>query len=107
MSVVNPAAVRAFAKSQLKRTKTDKADARLIARFCALHRPAPWNPPAPHLEELQALVRRIETLQEMKQMEANRLQVTSCEIVQRSLRDYIAATISLILSGRSEPPKTR
>ncbi len=89
VSVVNPAAVRAFAKSQLKRTKTDKADAQLIARFCALHRPAPWKAPAPEIEHLQALVRRIETLQEMKQMEANRLEVTSCEVVQHSLRSHI------------------
>ena len=82
VSVVNPALVRAFGQSQLKRTKTDKADAQLVARFCAMHKPAPWSPPAPELRELQALVRRVESLEEMKQMEENRLESgVSCAIV--------------------------
>ncbi len=34
VSIANPAAVRAFANAGLSRTKTDKADAELIARFC-------------------------------------------------------------------------
>lgn len=32
VSVVNPAKIHAFAKSELSRAKTDKADAKLIAR---------------------------------------------------------------------------
>ena len=39
VSLVNPARTHAFAKSQLKRTKTDKADAILIAQFCQMHQP--------------------------------------------------------------------
>jgi hypothetical protein len=34
VSVVNPAKIHAFAKSELSRAKTDKADAKLIARHC-------------------------------------------------------------------------
>lgn len=89
VSVVNPAAIRAFAKSQLTRYKTDKADAQLIARFCALHRPAPWSPPPAHHAQLQAMMRRIETLEEMKQMEHNRLLVTCDALVRASLEDHI------------------
>jgi len=37
VSLVNPALIKAFGQSQLKRTKTDKADAQLIARFCQMH----------------------------------------------------------------------
>ena len=33
VSVVNPAKIHAFARSELSRAKTDKADAKLIARF--------------------------------------------------------------------------
>ncbi|MCA1603719.1 MAG: transposase, partial [Acidobacteria bacterium] len=40
VSLVNPAAVRAFANAGLSRTKTDKVDAELIARFCLAQRPA-------------------------------------------------------------------
>ncbi|MEY2335137.1 IS110 family transposase [Acidithiobacillus ferrianus] len=45
ISVVNHAQIHAFGKTELARAKTDKADARLIARYCRMHRPAPWVPP--------------------------------------------------------------
>ena len=45
VSVVNPAQIHAFGKTELTRAKTDKADARFIARYCRMHRPAPWVPP--------------------------------------------------------------
>lgn len=54
VSMVNPADVRAFAGAGLSRTKTDKADAELIARFCLAQQPQAWQPPAPELRELQA-----------------------------------------------------
>lgn len=34
VSIVNPSRIKGFAKSELIRTKTDKVDAALIARFC-------------------------------------------------------------------------
>lgn len=101
VSLVNPALVRAFGQSQLKRTKTDKADAILIARFCAMHKPGAWNPPAPELRELQALVRRVEALDEMKQMEENRLESgVVCAVVAASLRDHIAYLETQIEAAR-------
>lgn len=91
VSLVNPALIRAFGQSQLKRTKTDKADAQLIARFCQMHQPPLWSPPTPQVRELQALVRRLESLEEMRRMEENRLTsgVTSQE-VRTSLEEHIA-----------------
>lgn len=91
VSLVNPAAIHHFAKSQLARTKTDKADALLIARFCQLFRPPAWVPPVPEVRELQALVRRMEALMEMRQMEINRLAagVTS-QAVRESLSEHVA-----------------
>jgi transposase len=70
VSVVNPAATRAFARSELARTKTDKADAARIARFCRAHQPRLWEPPSEEVATLQALVKRLETLQQMHQMES-------------------------------------
>ena len=72
VSVVNPAQVAAFGKSELSRTKTDKADAKLIARFCLALRPEAWTPPPAEIRELQALLRRLESLQEMQRLEQNR-----------------------------------
>jgi len=73
VSVVNPLSIKGYAKSKLQRNKTDIADARLIADFCLTQNPAQWFPPSPQIIELQALTRRIEMLEEMLQMEKNRL----------------------------------
>lgn len=75
VSIVNPARIKGFAQSELARTKTDKADAGVIARFCAALRPAPWTPDPQEIRELRALVRRLEALMDMRQQEINRFQV--------------------------------
>lgn len=89
VSVVNPAVIKAYAGSQLSRTKTDKVDASLIARFCHTQQPPAWTPLAPQVRELQALVRRVESLQEMRQMEANRLSAATAAGVCASLTAHI------------------
>ena len=89
VSVVNPAQVKAHATALATRAKTDKADAALIARFCLMHRPEPWTPPLPEVAQLQALVRRLEALQEMRQMEMNRLD-TSGPIVREEIAEHVA-----------------
>jgi transposase len=73
VSVINPAATKAFAQSRLSRTKTDKVDAELIGRFCQAQLPPAWTPLPQEVRELQALVRRLEALIEMRVMEENRL----------------------------------
>lgn len=73
VSLVNPAAVKAFAHSQLRRTKTDAVDAAVLADFCAAHQPPLWTPWPREVRELQGLVRRREALVEMLTQERNRL----------------------------------
>jgi transposase len=73
VSVVNPAIIHAYARTQLTRSKTDRLDAELIARFTATQHPPRWTPPAREIRELQALVRRLDALQGMRTQEANRL----------------------------------
>jgi transposase len=91
VSLVNPALIRAFAQSKLLRTKTDKADAQTIARFCQMHRPPLWAPPAPEIRALKALVRRLETLIEMHTMEENRIgSGLTCPEVQADLEEHLA-----------------
>lgn len=72
VSVVNPARIKAFAQTEMLRTKTDSIDAALIARFCRLLEPEPWTPPAPEIRILQGLVRREQSLIEMRVAEENR-----------------------------------
>jgi len=106
VSLVNPAQIKAFGQSQLSRTKTDKADAHLIARFCQMYRPPAWTPPAPEVRELQALVRRLEALQEMRQMEDNRLQGlpvgAATRAVATSLEEHLAHLDAQITKTRQQ-----
>lgn len=90
VSVVNPAAIKAFAASRLSRTKTDRVDAELIARFCLAQAPPAWTPLPQEVRELQALVRRLETLTEMRVAEENRLEAgIMVEVVKASVEELI------------------
>jgi transposase len=56
VSVVNPSRTVMFARSQLRRTKTDQVDAEMIADFCKTQKPGRWEPPAPEILELRGLL---------------------------------------------------
>jgi transposase len=110
VSVVNPAKVKGFAQSELSRTKTDKADAALIARFCRAMRPEAWQPPTPEVKELQSLVRRLESLNDMLTQERNRLATTegmarsSIERTISHLQEEIRTTRRLIREYVDQDP---
>ena len=80
MSVVNPLRIKGFAKSDLKRNKTDAADARTIAEFCLAKNPENWHPLPAEIKQLQSLTRRIEALERMLVVETNRLEMASSAI---------------------------
>jgi len=90
VSVVNPARIKGYGQARLTRQKTDRADARLIADFCRTQQPAPWLPPSPEVKHLQALVRRLDALEELLLMERNRLE-SALPKVRESLQRMIAA----------------
>jgi transposase len=91
VSVVNPAAIKAFAQSRLSRTKTDRVDAELIARFCEAQAPPVWTPLPQEVRELQALVRRLESLVEMRVAEENRLSSgVTVGAVRQSLEEHLS-----------------
>lgn len=91
VSVVNPARIKAYGQSQLKRNKTDGLDAALIADFCLKQQPEAWTPPDPAWRELRALARHLADLKAMLTQERNRLQagVTSLT-VRANLETHIA-----------------
>lgn len=88
VSMVNPARIKGFAQGELLRTKTDKQDASLIARFCQAMAPPLWEPEPRSVRELKALVRRLDALLEMRQQEENRLDVADA-VVQDDIRSHI------------------
>lgn len=88
ISIVNPAQIKGFAKSELARTKTDKYDCQLIARFCKAINPRAWHPIPEHIKKLQALVRRLEDLKHLQQQEINRSYVADPSI-KKSIKNII------------------
>jgi len=70
---VNPGRVREFAKSIGQLAKTDKLDARILARYAELVRPALARLPDEEEQQLAALVNRRRQLVEMCVAEQNRL----------------------------------
>jgi transposase len=80
ISVINPARSKAYAASLGVRHKTDAVDAKVLARFVQAQQPAPWSPPPPELRTLQALLRRLDALIEMRTQEQNRLGVAQHDV---------------------------
>lgn len=89
VSVVNPARTKGFSQSELSRTKNDKSDASLIARFCEAMKPSLWTPEPINVRQLQAMTRRLDALIEMKQQELNRLDVAD-PVVQPDIECHIS-----------------
>jgi len=115
VSVVNPAIIHAYARTQLARSKTDRIDAELIARFTATQGPPVWTPPVPEIRQLQALVRRLDALQGMRTQELNRLAAgvtvadvrASIEAVVANLDAQIAHVQQLIRDHLDRHPDLR
>ncbi len=91
VSVMNPLRIKSYARSLMRRNKTDKADAQVIADFCLKLEPDPWSPPPEHIRDLKAMVRRLISLKDNRQQERNRLQsgVTTAWVV-ADLEEHVA-----------------
>ena len=89
VSVVNPMRVKRFIEMQGTRNKTDSSDAKSLAHFCQTMQPERWEAPSMGVRALQALIARLDALQEMRLSESNRLAVAHAA-VQPSLHEVIA-----------------
>jgi transposase len=98
VSLENPARIHAFANTELTRNKTDKkrcgADCTLL-RACII--PLPGIPFAER--QLTALVRHLRNLEEMRQMEINRLEAAD-DVIVPSLNEHVAMLDELIEETR-------
>ena len=89
VSVVNPRRIKGYASSQLQRTKTDSADAALIARFGWREDPRPWTPPSAAESRLQELTRARQALKKEKTRAQNRLEEAEDEAVRNAHRELL------------------
>jgi transposase len=97
VSVVNPARIAGYAKSQMRRNKTDKLDSQVIADFCATQHPAVWTPPSAAQQTLRSLTRHREALLKTRTQQTNRRSTCSEPLVQKSL-DAIIGTLDTELA---------
>lgn len=103
--VANPLQTHAFAKMEMSRNKTDKADAQSIARYCQ-HLDHQGNmakvlyiPKDAEFERVQFLVTRLDQLTKMRSQENNRLDVSLDKAAARSvkaMRTYIDKQLAII-----------
>jgi transposase len=89
VSVVNPARIKGFAMSQLRRNKTDKLDSDVIADFCQALVPKTWTPPTTEQRKLRSLVRHRDALIKTRTQQKNRLASCIDDDVCRSLQTLI------------------
>lgn len=95
-SLINPAQIKAFAKSQMVRTKTDKVDSKVIAKYCLIHNPPELKLAEESYEKLKQLQRYLEHLINNRAKE--RIFIESCidEDIKQFTRDNIAYLTSQI-----------
>ena len=89
VAVVNPRQVRDFAKATGVLAKTDRIDARVLARFAEAVRPEPRPLPTEEAKELEEYLSRRRQLVDMLTMEKNRLSIAATERVKKSLTKHV------------------
>jgi transposase len=72
VSMLNPAQVKFFAFSVLRRTKNDRVDAEIIARFCLERKPLATRPLRPIEQQLKLLVHERDSRVDEQTRELNR-----------------------------------
>jgi transposase len=89
VAVVNPRQVRDFARSLGILAKTDRLDARVIARFGAQVNPRPVEIGSEKQAELRELVTRRRQLVAWRTAEQNRLETTLTKVVRKNIRHLL------------------
>ncbi len=102
VAVLNPLQVKRYAESLGRRSKTDKKDSIVLARYGATQQSRCWQPEPAEIRVLKALITRLEAVEKDLQREKNRLEKT--EISQASPE---VATSIRTMSGHLEAEKKR
>lgn len=72
VSIINPAHVKYYAQSLGGKTKNDKKDSIVLARYGLKEQPKLWQPPPSEMRELRALLNRLDAVEQDLQREKNR-----------------------------------
>lgn len=96
VSLVNPAQLRAFAQGLGVKTKTDKQDSVILAKYGATQKPAPWQPPSMSARRLKALLARRDAVADDLQRERNRQEANDFSLAPEAVRDSITQSIAFL-----------
>jgi transposase len=89
LSVENPRRIKGYAACRNQRSKSDPADARLIAHYCASQRPPAWQRPSAAEFKIRALSRRLDSLKIQLNAENNRLELTGDPFIKRDIKAHL------------------
>lgn len=96
LSLVNPAQSRQFAHGLGVKTKTDKADSMVLARYGATQHPEAWQPPSKSARRLKALLARRDAIADDIQREENRQEAVDFGESPEEVRTSIAKSIDFL-----------
>jgi transposase len=86
VAVINPKRARDFAKALGLVAKTDRIDARVLARFAEMVQPAPVEKTPEKQAEIQQLVARRRQLIDLRTQESNRSGITHAKAAKKSIQ---------------------
>ncbi len=110
---INPRQARRFAEATGRLAKTDRVDAALLARLCALLQPEPREPKSQGLDELTELVAARRALVKDRTACRNRAKIVTISLLKRNskgsayatfrLRTGISGTMGRLISTATKP----
>jgi transposase len=96
LSLVNPAQLRQFAQGLGVKSKTDKADSSVLARYGETLKPEAWQPPSKSARHLKALLARRDAVAEDLQREQNRQEAIEFAVSPGEVKQSIIQSISFL-----------
>ena len=96
VSVVNPLHSKRYGESLGKRSKTDKKDSTVLARFGATQHPRLWQPEPADIRILKALIGRLEAIEKDTQREQNRLEKAQVNLTSPEVIDSIQTMLGYL-----------
>ncbi len=96
VSVVNPAAARQYARATMRRGKTDRTDARVLARYGLHCDPAEYCPPSTAALKLRSITRLRETLVVQRTAMSNRRHAAKRAGAPRCVQSSIDAELKFL-----------
>jgi len=89
VSLINPVQAKAYGRTVLLRTKTDKVDAGLLARYVAAVKPEVTLPISMEIKELRSLIRHLDYLITRRAQEKGHLESATDKAVINSVKDIL------------------